>query len=416
MIESIHHLVTSVISPFAPILARLAVRENSLERSERLGLPGGTFPPKPIWMHAASAGETEGAEPIVTEIGNRRPERGIVLSSMTRSGKKRAEKIAAVRSIYIPVDLPGPVRRALDRIDPAAILLVETEIWPALLREASRRGIPVAIVNGRLSAGAFRRMGWAASLYRKCIGSLTLCGVQREVDADRFRHFGAPPDRIHVHGNCKIDALPDAAPEPPFARRDGEQWVVFGSVRPAEEEAVREAAGRILEEQGSARVVIAPRHPERAGPMPDGPAGVRWHRWSDRPAEGGARGIWVDTVGDLVSFYALADVAFVGGSLSRHGGHNPAEPARFGVPTLFGPHIENSREFAEMLLEGEGGAIVRNATEIADMVLHLLRDEAARRRRGKAAREAIEARRGATRLCVDLLEKAGLLGGEGDAP
>ncbi len=409
MIESMYHFVTAAINPLAPLLVRWLVRKDPTERSERLGRYGGSFPTASIWVHAASAGEMEGAEPIVREIEQRLGESPIVLSSMTRTGYQRAATIGQVRSIFAPVDLPGPLRRAFRQIDPALILLVETEIWPGLIREASRRGIPVAMVNGRLSAAAFRRMGWAGSLYRKCLASLASCGVQREIDAERFRHFGVPSDLIDVHGNSKIDTLSASRSKPPFLRRDGDQWIVFGSIRPAEEDAVRRAAGRILAERKNARVAIAPRHPERAGPMPDNSADSKWHRWSEGKVPGEARGIWVDTVGDLVSFYSLADVAFVGGSLSAHGGHNPAEPARLGVPTLFGPHLENCREFADILLEGGGASIVRNGDQLAEEVLTLLRDEGVRRRRGDAARESIESRRGAARRSVDRLEEMGLL-------
>jgi len=408
MIKTAYRIITNIVNPFAPLLMRLLVREDPVERSQRLGDYDGSFDRQGIWVHAASAGEMEGAEPIVRELAKRSPGRPVVISAMTRTGRKRSARIGGTRSIFTPVDLPGPVRKAFDQVDPALLILVETEIWPTLLGEAARRKIPVAIVNGRLSGGAYQRMKTVRSLYRDCLKGIAFVGVQRLIDAERFRHFGVQPGRIHVHGSTKIDAIRQGEPELPLRRQEGERWIVFGSVRRAEEEAVREAALRVLAEREEARVVIAPRHPEKAGPLPDDPRG-EWHRFSERPIPDGCRGIWVDTVGDLISFYALADVAFVGGSLSPHGGHNPAEPARFAVPVLFGPHLDNCREFADLLLDAGAASVVRSGTELAGEILSLLADEETRRKRGEAGREAIDSRRGAAGRAVDLLEKAALL-------
>ncbi len=402
MIGSLYHFAAAAADPFRRMLVSVAVRHDAVERSERLGKYAGPFPETPVWVHAASAGETEGAAPVVAELVRRNVVAPVVFSSMTRAGRKRAERLDDVRSIYLPVDLPGAVRAAFDTIRPALLILVETEIWPTLIREANRRDVPVVLLNGRLSRAACRRMGMARSLYSDALRRIAFIGAQREVDAERFLSFGVPVDRVAVHGSTKIDALDVSLVDPPFAKRPGEKWVVFGSVRRKEEAAVLEAADSIVAAGEKMRVAVAPRHPARTSPPDTG----QWRPWSAAKPDGESRRVWIDTMGDLVPFYSIADVAFIGGTLSNHGGHNPAEPARFAVPVLFGPHVENCAEFADLLLAAGAASTVRSGAELAEAALRLLGDEAERRRQGNAGKDAIEAGRGATLRCVDLLEKS----------
>ncbi|MFH1680689.1 MAG: glycosyltransferase N-terminal domain-containing protein [Candidatus Eisenbacteria bacterium] len=407
MIESLYSIATKCVQPLAPCLVRLLAPGDPREREERLGRYGDPGIEDSIWIHAASAGETEGAEPIVREIGRTVPGRTIVLTSMTAAGKGRAERIAGVRSHYAPLDIDSAVRSAFRAFRPSALLLVETEIWPNLIREASRLAVPAAIVNGRISAKAFRRMLLVRPLYRAALSRVSLLGVQREADRDRFAAFGVPRERIFIHGNTKIDTESPAPPDLGLRRSDRERWVVFGSVRSAERGAVLRAARAVLEADESYRVAVVPRHPARAGDYL-GARGVPLRRWSEAGA-GAGRAVLVDTVGDLLSFYAMGDVAFVGGSLSGHGGHNPIEPARFGVPVLMGPRRENCRDLAVLLEEAGALEEAADGEALARKTLALLSDDEERRRRGEAGRAAILAGRGAAARSVRRLLDAGIL-------
>ncbi len=403
-------IISSLITPFAPALIRMKVPDDRREREERMGRYGEDLPADAVWIHAASAGETEAAEPIVAEIARRAPRIPLLFSSMTRAGRRRAGNIPGVSPLYVPVDLPGPVRRAFRRLRPTALLLVETEIWPNLIVEAAGRDCPVAVVNGRISAPAFRRMRRVRPLYREALAHPALFGVQREIDAERFAAFGVPAEKIFVHGSTKVDTPVKEAPDTGLRQSGAERWAVFGSVRSGEEGAVLAAAKAILDRSDNYRVAVAPRHPERAADyLAD--SRIEWSRWS-RGAKRGARAVLVDTVGDLLRFYRMADVAFVGGSLSHHGGHNPLEPARFGVPAVMGPNRENCRELADLLIRAGALVTIDNGNDLAAAFLSLLENDERRRAIGEAGRSVLDKSRGASSRCVDRLWEEGIVTGE----
>jgi len=411
MNETFYRIVTRMIDPIGPLLGRVWVRGDSLERRERLGGQAWEGGGAAIWLHAASAGEVEATEPLIREIASRRPDNPVVLTVMTRAGRRRAGKIAHAASFFAPVDLPTPVRRSVATFRPRLFLLVETELWPNLIDEVHRSGCPVVLANGRVSRRAEGRMRWARPLYARTLRRFSLIGVQREIDRQRFLRFGASEEALFLHGNTKLDTQAPAPPALPLHRSGEERWVVFGSVRSGEEDAVRSAVRAVLDEDPRNRVAVAPRHPERAAAFLR-ESSIPWSRWSeDRSPR--SRAVLVDTVGDLLSFYALADVAFVGGSISRHGGHNPLEPARFAVPVLMGPHRENCQELADLLEEAGALEVVPAGERLTGRILALLGDPDERKKRGEAGRQAIAAHRGAAKRFVDRLEKEGLLPGEG---
>jgi len=409
MIETLYRAGAKIVEPFAPLLMRLVVRDRA-EGAERLGRWGGGIPQGGIWVHAASAGETEGAAAVIREIRRAAPETPVLITSMTRAGRRRAARIEGTTGRFAPIDVDGAVHRALAAARPRAILLVETEIWPNWIRIAAEEGIPLALGNGRISPPAFRRMRAARPLYRAALHRFRLIGAQREGDRDRFLLLGAPAERVFVHGNAKFDAAPVEPPDPGVRGGPEERWIVFGSVRDGEEEAVLHAVRTLLAGDETIRIAVAPRHPEEARPYRRA-SDIPWRAWSEG-AGPGARAILVDTVGDLLSFYGIADAAFVGGTLSRHGGHNPIEPALLGVPVLLGPHRENCAEAADLLLGAGGAREVRGGEDLARAAAVLLRDRAERDRMGEAARAAVEANRGAAAALVRRLAGEGLLGGE----
>lgn len=415
MTDGLYRIVTTLADPLAPLIARLLVRDPR-ERNERLGHYGaGPLPAHPLWVHAASAGEMTGVEPVLDEI-ERLPEAPpVVLSTTTRTGRARAEQFAKpARVLFAPADLPGCVKRATNALGPRALLLMETELWPNLIRIAHDAAFPIAIGNGRITARSHDRMKRATSLYREAVSRLAAVGCQTEADAARFREWGALSERVFVHGNTKTDQdAPSTAS--PIKRRPGEQWILFASVRPGEESAVEEAIATIAAGNQSARFVIGPRHPDRS-PFLRTAKDHGFSRWSER-RQGEKAGsedpvparIVLDTIGDQASFFAAMDVAFIGGSLADHGGHNPLEAARVGTPVLFGPHMQNCRDLADALLASGGGREIRSGSELGHAILMLLRNEPTREKMASGARAMFDSNRGASRRLVHELVARGVL-------
>ncbi len=384
--------------------------------AERLGRISGVGPGA-IWIHAASVGEITGAWPLVRALSD---EANVVLTVMTPTGVARARELAGGRTTvaYAPLDLVPAVRTGLARVRPRALLIVETEIWPNLMVEAARAGAKVAIVNGRLTEGSLRRYRMVCPLLRAVRDAVSLVLCQSASDRDRFLSLGLPPARVAVVGSTKYDVLAAPAPEEKrlsvrgaLGLPEGASVVVFGSVRPAEEGAVAEAAAEILDARPDAWVVVAPRHLSRVEPLSRRFAalGASVYRRSEPAGDSPGRVILLDTTGELPEVYSVADVAFVGGSLAPYGGHNPLEPAAQGVPVLLGPHTGNCRDAAESLLEAGAAFVVLDAADLGRATLRLLEDDAARREAGARALSAVQAGRGATQRTLELLKAEGIV-------
>jgi 3-deoxy-D-manno-octulosonic-acid transferase len=295
---------------------------------------------------------------------------------------------------FAPFDFPHSVRRALEVVNPSLLLLVETELWPNLIHEVSRRGTRVALVNGRISPRSFPRYRRVRRFLSSVLAEIDLFLMQGEAHAERIREMAAPPDRVRVTGNLKFDAVETGRPPERLVRLmnvGGARrplWVA-GSTVAGEEELVLSAFHRVRERVPQARLLVAPRHPERFAAVPGliEAAGFRCLRRSalDPAAWTDGEVLLLDTLGELAQLYALASVVFVGGSLVPSGGHNILEPAVAGKPVLVGPHMENFQEIAdELLLEG-ALLQVRSADELGDAIAALLLDE---RRRGELAARA----------------------------
>jgi len=414
----LYRVLTSALYPVAAgwaALHRGPAREEWAERMGRLPrAPGGG-----IWIHAASVGELVAAGPLVRALasGGER----VLLTVVTPSGRRVAEGSLDEHATlsFAPLDFVPSVRRALELVSQRALLLVETELWPNLIAEAARAGVVVGVVNGRLSERSARRYALSGSPLRGAADLVSFVACQSGRDRSRFLRVGFPEERVKIAGNTKFDALPRPLPEE--ERRtlraslgipDGSPVVVFGSVRPLEEEPVANATEQVLSRIADAHVVVAPRHLDRAPPLVSAldAAGVRSVRRSDpgsgRPAE--SRTVVLDTTGELSRVYAIADVAFVGGSLGPYGGHNPLEPAAHGVPVLFGPHTESCRDSAERLLAAGGGSVV-GPNELTGVIVGLLEDAAAREAMASGALAAVESGRGATGRILGVLESAGVI-------
>jgi 3-deoxy-D-manno-octulosonic-acid transferase len=400
-------------------------RERPAEVRQRLGRlePAGE---RPLWIQAASVGETGVAATVAKALLRDQPSLPILVTTTTRTGQDAAARAlpASVARGFFPLDFPGAVRRALETVRPSALLLVETELWPNLLIEAATRRVPILIVNGRLSDRAFRRYRLAAPLFARALEGVRIACVQSPLDAERFARLGLAEAKIRVTGNVKFAASAErhdgsAMREAVGAGPSDEVWVA-GSTAEGEEEAVL-TAFRALPANGVRRVlVLAPRRPERFEDVGRllASTGLAWRRRSEpdgsavaRPAarEGipgsglaaigadgeATRAVLLDTMGELSPLYAAATVAFVGGTLAPIGGHNVIEPAASGVAPVFGPHIQNVRDVAARLLEAGGAFQVQDAAGLASTFARLAADPELRGRAGESARGVVEANAGA---------------------
>jgi 3-deoxy-D-manno-octulosonic-acid transferase len=389
---------------------------------ERLGGPPAlpAAGERSIWIHAVSVGEVLVARGLVERLKARFPSRRVVVSTTTATGNAIARSLLSADAVfYNPLDLRGPVRRTLAALDPALLVLVETEIWPNLIHEAHRRGIRVAVANGRLSPRSFPRYARARPLLARVLAEVDVFLMQGEAHADRARRIGAPAERVRVTGNLKYDA-PAPGPGEPAAvamaallgpAGEARPLWVAGSTMPGEEEAVLRAFGALRAGHPTLRLLIAPRHPARAEDV-TALAARSGHQVVRRSALGGAP--WragdvlvLDTMGELAHVYPHATVVFVGGSLVPSGGHNVLEPAAAGRAVVVGPHMENFQEIADEFRAERALLQVQRAEDLAPAIARLLEDAPERERMGARGRALLERNRGALEATVEAL--AGLV-------
>jgi len=387
--------------------------------AQRWGRIGPGLPAEPrCWIHAVSVGEAAAAIPLVQAISRRWPELSIVMTTVTATGARivveRVGGLATHR--YFPIDLPGPVRRALEAVRPRFFIGLETELWPNFLRELAMRGVPTMVANGRISDRSFRRYRLVRSLMKRMLSRVTVFAMQSEEDARRIIALGAPPERVIVTGNLKADRSEKPNQCDPvwetMLRPDGDRLtLVAGSTHPGEEDAVLDAYQLLRQRFAGLALVLAPRHPERGAEVAQlvrdrGLPVVRRTAFGD-DADGRDRHavIVLDTVGELADLYGLADVVFVGGSLVPTGGHNMLEPAKMRKPVLFGPHTQNFREGAELLRSAGAAMVVRDAHELAREAERLLKDPVLRHTMGEAGCTAVAGQQGAVAGTMTLIER-----------
>jgi 3-deoxy-D-manno-octulosonic-acid transferase len=381
---------------------------------QRLGFIDPQPVPGSLWLHAVSVGEVQAAAGLIRALRQRFPEVPVVVSTVTPTGAQRARSLfgATVRHCYLPYDLPGSVRRFLDRVQPRAAIILETEIWPTLYDALGRRNIPLVIASGRLSTRSVDRYRRLAGLFRETLSHGVLIGAQTAADAERFRAIGAAPDRVQVTGNVKFDlVIPDATVEAGRAFRAraaaGRPVWIAGSTHEGEEEAALDAHARVGERHPDALLILVPRHPQRFEAV-RALLRRRGLDFAQRSALAEPRPrdavFLVDTLGELQVFYAAADVAFVGGSLVPVGGHNLLEPAVLGLPMLSGPHTQNAQDVAELLQECGALRIVRSREELAQRIGEWFDDPALARADGARGLETVAQSRGAVDRLVTMIE------------
>ena len=352
--------------------------------------------PRPLWIHAASVGEVRSVRALSAQLRRRFPDRAIILSTLTHTGNLTARQNPAIdRVIYLPLDLCWTVRRALAVFDPAVLIFIETEIWPNLLRQAYRKGVPTILLSGRVSEKGFNSYSRLAWFFKGVFRLLRACGMQSELDRQRIIRLGAAPDRVSISGSLKHAAglNDDMAAEDDLReqRPTGSCVWVVGSSHRGEEEIVCAAFRTLKQRFPHLRMVLAPRHPQRFAEVEKLliASGVSFEKKSrignDREFRHDI--LFLDTLGDLERFYAEADVAFVGGSLVDAGGHNLLEPARLRKPVIFGPYTSNVSSLARKLKQSGGGFEVRGADDLVREITGLLTDPQTRRLAGEKAYE-----------------------------
>jgi 3-deoxy-D-manno-octulosonic-acid transferase len=424
----IYIVLAYLLVPFAfgAVLWRgLRDREYWLHLGERFGFGRRVQAPPSIWVHAVSVGEVQVAAELVRSLLARHPGIPLVLTTATPTGAQRARALfgesAHVR--YLPYDLPGSVRRFFDRVQPRLGVILETELWPNLYRECDRRRIPLVLANARISPRSLPRYRRLLPLFRDVLSSDIVIAAQTAADAERFVSIGANPTRTHITGNIKFDL---ELPEPVLAAgrqlreqyapdlrssgggRGGEGLIwIAGSTHDGEEQIVLDAHREVRKSVRDALLLLAPRHRNRFETVAIllKRRGVPFvTRSSGAPATPQTEVLLIDTLGELLMFYAAADVAFIGGSLMPVGGHNLLEPAALSLPVLTGPHNFNSPEIARLLLDVGAAREVRNAAELATQVVRLLTNPHERERIGKQGRKTLDGGRGALQRLLALIE------------
>jgi 3-deoxy-D-manno-octulosonic-acid transferase len=360
-----------------------------------------------IWLHAVSVGEVLAVSRLVAELDAGLPEYRVLISTTTRTGQALArERFGAARVFYCPLDLPWAVGAYLKALKPQMLVLAETEFWPNLLHGCFRRGIPVTVVNARISDRSWPRYQRLRGLWRPFLSRLTAVLAQSEVDAVRLRALGCAPERVTVSGNLKFDVRAGAeaaATRLIRERANGLRLVVAGSTLEGEEAMLLSAWPAILASEPNLGLVLAPRHPERFGSVAEmlERSGFPWRRRSELgdallvPGEI----VLLDSIGELASVYSLASVAFVGGSLVAAGGHNPLEPAQFGVSVAMGKSYANFKGIVDSMRAQEAMKITI-PENLADTVVSLLREREAATEMGERGRKVFEAQAGATARTV----------------
>ncbi|VFT35954.1 3-deoxy-D-manno-octulosonic-acid transferase [Pseudomonas aeruginosa] len=349
---------------------------------ERFSLSLPEVPPGGIWVHAVSVGESIAAAPMVRALLERHPQLPVTVTCMTPTGSERIRALFGeqVRHCYLPYDLPWAAARFLDRVRPRLAVIMETELWPNHIHACAVRGIPVALANARLSERSARGYARFAGLTRPMLAELSWVAVQTEAEAERFRRLGARPECVSVTGSIKFDLRID--PQLPLAAAAlREEWDatarplwIAASTHAGEDEIVLAAHRRLLETRPDALLILVPRHPERFAGVHElcrreGFATVR--RSGGEPVARATQVLLGDTMGELLFLYALADIAFVGGSLVPNGGHNLLEPAALGKPVFAGPHLFNFLDIAAQLRDAGALLEVTDAGELCDGLARL---------------------------------------------
>ena len=370
-----------------------------------------------LWLHAVSVGEVNLLAPILERWERLHPDWEIVITTTTQAGYHLALKRYSPRLVcYCPLDFTWAVRRAMRKLRPDLLVLAELELWPNLVAAAKAHGAKVAVINGRLSEKSFRgyrRIEW---LTRRILEQIDLIAAQNEEYAARFRQLGAPESAVQITGSIKFDGARTDRGNAETRRlaalsgiTEDDIVLLAGSTQAPEEQYALEVFSRLAKEHPRLKLILVPRHPERFDEVADllGSHGVNWQRRSalaHSPADPTARILLVDVVGELGAWWGTAQIAFVGGSLTRRGGQNMIEPAAYGAAVAFGPNTWNFRDVVALLLANDAAIVVHNQDELETFVRRCLADRAFADELGRRARQLVTLQQGAADRTLALLD------------
>jgi 3-deoxy-D-manno-octulosonic-acid transferase len=377
-----------------------------------------------IWAHAASVGEVVALRYLIKAIRKECPDYNFVVSTLTSSGQTMARKVIpdAVAFIYFPLDFSCIVGRVLEAIKPKLCILTETELWPNFITETRKRGIPVMLANGRISKHSFRKYRMVRLLTKRVLKNIDLFTMQTQIDAERIISLGALPSTVLVTGNLKFDVDTNthlSSTNSIYAYLESKVIFVAGSTHRGEEETILNVYQEVRKFYPQMVLILAPRHLERVTEVERllSSKNLKFTRSSELtlPFQGSelSQIILLDTIGELTRFYALATIVFVGGSLVPAGGHNILEPASLGKGVLFGPHIDNFKQIAQLFISAGAGREVSDREELLRSILNLLSHPEELERMGRMALETVNAHKGASEktavLAKNLLVNPGVL-------
>lgn len=414
----LYSLILMLSTPFVLLyLALRGLRNGAYLRrwQERFGFikPGDSA--GGILLHVASVGEFNAAGPLINALQREHPGLPLAVTTLTPTGSEQVKRSLGDRVFhsYIPIDLPGAVRRFLDRLQPRLIIVIETEIWPNLYHRAHCKNIPLLMASARLSERSARHFRVVPALVSNILETVSWIGAQSTVDADRFVACGAKTESVNTTGNLKFDLnVPASLEEKGEALRS--RWnhlrpvLVAGSTHEEDENVLIPAFVSLLEKLPDALLILVPRHPERFGRTAQlaKTAGLQTELRSQGEAcTFQAQCFVIDTIGELMTYYACADVAYVGGSMGNQGGHNALEPAALGKPILFGPNMVNARDIAYQLLECAAARLVNDQADLLKEAAQILTDGVLRDRMGQAGRRLVESNTGALELSLKAIER-----------
>lgn len=401
----------------ATMAHRLGLTLNSRAKKQSIG-GRRQHADKPIWIHALSVGEVLSAQPIVDALAIRLPHKPLVFSASTMTGIGMAKRLFGTKTrlvFYFPYDLIFSVVKVVNHIDPCLLIIVETDIWPNILHQVKKRGIPIVLANARLSRRSFRGYRFLGRFSQQLLGHLDRVGVQSRGDAMRFADLGMPKTRIAVTGNVKFDQQ-ELDPTGTYGRDlrgvlgfdQGAAIILAGSTHGGEEDYLLDAYGKLKPDNKDLKLILVPRDPGRAqgllrrcGEMRYG-AGLL--SGLDRACPDAAKEVLiVNTIGILRNLYALSDIAFIGGSMVSEGGHNPLEAAVFGRAIVFGPHMSDFKAIVEELQRCQAALCVSNQEQLTDTLSGLLADGERRMAMGQRARQIHLSNKGATNRTLELI-------------
>lgn len=383
---------------------------------ERFGFTALKFTQQPLWLHAVSVGEVQAATPLIRRLLLNQAGIPLLITTSTPTGAARVKALFGeqLSHAYLPYDTPFAVRRFLKRVKPRCAIIMETELWPNLLHQCRQRGMPIVLGSARISSRTSSRYQQLRALFARSMPTVFV-GAQSEADAQRLLDLGATAQHVRVTGNIKFDIeIADSVRATGLAIR--EQWArrpvwIAGSTHDGEEQQVLAAHEVVLAAQPDALLILAPRHPQRFAQVA---SLLKSHniefatRSSQQRVLPQHSVLLLDSLGDLTSFYAASDVAFVGGSLVPVGGHNLLEPAALGLPVITGPHTFNAPDVADQFAERGALRYVYSGKELGEVVLELLNNATERERQAALAQAFVKENRGALARLLELLGEAGI--------